>query len=305
MMKLLKIYLPVSLILLLISSCRKEDALGDVSNIPGLGGDTWAQGPIDKWISDSLTVPYNIEVKYKWDGFALEQLDKTVVPIKEPIVIPLLGSIKKVWINPYTAELGRGFMKTYIPKFLVLAGSAAYNPDGTALAGQAGGGRQIFLLLLNYFKNKTMPGYTLSDTVVQKETYKTVHHEFAHIFDQTKQRPFDFDKINQGLYSSDWINIRSDAEARSDGFITPYASSVAAEDFAEMVSTMLVEGKKGFDRIVNGITGATSKRGTTPAQAQTRLRQKETVIVDYFKKNWNIDFYSLQARTRTAIEQEF
>ena len=91
-------------------------------------------------------------------------------------------------------------------------------------------------------------------------------------------------------------------EAKKDGFITSYASSVAAEDFAEMVSIMLIEGKDGFENIINGITG-TSKRGT--AEAQARLRQKEAVIVDYFKKSWNIDFYSLQARTRAAIEKEF
>lgn len=296
-------YISVLLIIMLLSSCRKEDALGNVDNIPGLGGDTWVQGPIDKWIADNLTTPFNIEVKYKWDQFALGQLDKNVVPIKEPIVIPLLSALKRVWLNTYIAEIGNDFIKANCPKFFVLAGSAAYNLDGTALLGQAGGGRQIFLLQLNYFRNKTMPGYNLSDTVVQKEAFHTVEHEFAHIFDQLKQRPYAFDKINQGLYSSDWINVDDD-EAKRDGFITAYASSVAAEDFAEMVSLMLIEGKSGFDRIVNGIT-STSVRGTTPQEAQARLRQKEAAIVDYFRKTWNIDFYRLQTRTRTAVEQEF
>ena len=289
--------------LFLFSSCRKEDKLGNVDDIPGLGGDTWAQGAIDKWIYDSLTVPYNIDIAYKWNAFALNQLDKTVVPVKESIVIPLLAAIKRVWLNTYVAEVGDNFIKTYCPKFFVLAGSSAYGLDGTALLGLAGGGRQIFLLELNYFRNKTMPGYVASDTVIQMSTFHVVEHEFAHIFDQTKKRPFEFDKINQGLYSSDWFNV-SDIEARKDGFITNYASSVAAEDFAEMVSIMLIEGRGGFDSMVNGITG-TSVRGTTAAEAKSRLRQKEAVIVDYFKKSWNIDFYTLQAITRTAIEKEF
>ena len=302
-MKIFKISLAIICFVLIMSSCRKEDALGNVDNISGLGGDTWAQGPIDKWIYDSLTVPFNIDVKYKWDAFALGQLDKTVVPVQEPIVIPLLEALKRVWINPYITQVGDGFFKIYCPKFFVLAGSAAYGLDGTALLGQAGGGRQIFMLQLNYFRNKTMPGYILSDTIVQKLTFHTVEHEFAHIFDQTKKRPFDFDKINQGLYSSDWINV-NDQEAKRDGFVTAYASSVAAEDFAEMVSIMLIEGRGGFDTMVNGITG-TSVRGTTAAEAKSKLRQKEAVIVDYFKKSWNIDFYNLQAITRTAIEKEF
>ena len=148
-----------------------------------------------------------------------------------------------------------------------------------------------------------MPGYILSDTAIQLTAFHTVEHEFAHIFDQTKKRPFDFDKISQGFYSSDWINV-SDEEANRDGFITAYASSVAAEDFAEMVSIMLIEGRPGFENIINGITG-TSTRGTSATEAQARLRQKEAVIVDYFKTSWNIDFYSLQTRTRNAIQQEF
>lgn len=301
-MKVFKLFLPVLLFLFLLASCKK-DKLGNVGDITGLGGDTWTQGPIDKWIYDSLTVPLNMEVKYKWDEFALGQLDKNVVPVKESVVIPLLSALRRVWINTYTAELGGAFLKVYIPKFLVLAGSAAYNYDGTALLGQAGGGRQIFLLQLNYFRNKTMPGYILSDTAIQKEAFHTVHHEFAHIFDQTKKRPSEFDKVNQGLYSSDWINVQ-DEEAKRDGFITAYASSAAGEDFAEMVSIMLIEGKAGFDNIVNGIT-TSSVRGTTPADAKARLYQKEAIIVDYFKKSWNINFYSLQARTRAAIQQEF
>ena len=76
----------------------------------------------------------------------------------------------------------------------------------------------------------------------------------------------------------------------------------ADEDFAEMVSIMLIEGKAGFDKIVNSInyTGTTSN-GTTAAVAQSRLRLKESIIVGYFKQAWNIDFYSLQTRTRSAI----
>ena len=39
--------------------------------------------------------------------------------------------------------------------------------------------------------------------------------------------------------------------------------------------------------------------------ADDKLHQKEAVLVDYFKKSWNIDFYSLQARTVAAIQKEF
>ncbi len=300
-------------LVVLMTSCKKDDNLGNVENIPGLGGDVYVKGPIDQWIYDSLTVPYNIDVKYKWNQFELSQEDKNVTPVKESVVIPLFTAVKNVWIDPYVAEAGPVFFKKYVPKFFILAGSAAYGYDGTALLGQAGGGRQIFLLQLNYFRNKTMPGFTLSDTAVQKEAFHTIHHEFAHIFDQNKQRPYDFDRITQGDYSSDWINI-SDQQAREKGIITAYASSKAAEDFAEMVSIMLIEGKDGFQRLIddivyrdeNGDPYTDSFGDPYPiVEAQNAIIQKRDVIINYFKKSWDIDFESLQNRTRQAIEQEF
>ena len=148
-----------------------------------------------------------------------------------------------------------------------------------------------------------MAGFVPSDTIIQKETFHTIEHEFAHIFDQTKARPFEFDQVCQGFYSADWINS-SDEQAYSEGFISPYASSQPGEDIAEMIAFMMVEGKAGFDKIVNSIKGISS-RGTTAATAKSRLKEKESILVNYFLTAWGIDLYSLQARTRAAIEKEF
>src|SRR3954469_20908488 len=112
-------YLTLLLIIESLASCRKEETLGNVDDIPGLGGDSWSQGPIDKWILDNYTTPFNIEIKYKWDQFALGQLDKNVVPVKESIVTPLLSAIKRVWLDTYIAEVGLSFIKTNVPKFFV------------------------------------------------------------------------------------------------------------------------------------------------------------------------------------------
>lgn len=298
-----KILSAVLMAMLSFVSCKKDDDLGDVENIPGLGGDTWVQTDIDKYINSELTVPYNISLSYKWDQLSLGQIDKNVVPVKEEKIKPVIDAMKRVWIAPYLVEFGSPSFKQYCPKFFTFVGSAAYNLDGSALLGLAGGGRQIFLFQLNYFRNKTMAGYTLADTLIQKETFHTIEHEFTHIFDQTKARPFEFDQVCQGFYSSDWINS-SRTQALSEGFISAYASSQPGEDIAEMIGFMMIEGKAGFDKIINGITG-TSNRGTTAAAAKARLRQKEAILVTYFRDAWNIDLYSLQARTRAAIENEF
>jgi substrate import-associated zinc metallohydrolase lipoprotein len=283
------------------TGCKKEDALGNVDNIPGLGGDTWASGPIDKWIYDTLTVPYNIGVKYKWDQFELNNyFDKTLVPPKEEQIIPVMSSIKKVWIDTYISEAGNLFFKTISPKFMVLVGSPIY-VRGAIVEGFAEGGRKIVLSNINNFRIKGMPGYTTADTDVVIRMFHVIHHEYSHILDQNIKVPIEFSSSSANSYTSDWLNI-SDNQALSEGFITPYAQSSKDEDWAEMVSLMLVQGKPWFDNLVNSInyTGTTAN-GLTAEQARARLRQKETTVVSYFKQAWNIDFYNLQAKTKAAI----
>jgi substrate import-associated zinc metallohydrolase lipoprotein len=295
-----KILVAILLGSILFFSCKKEDPL-TVDNISGLGGDTWVPTSIDKWLYDTLVVPYNIATKYKWDQFELD-LNKTIVPPKEEKVIPVMRSIKKVWMEPYILQAGELFFKRYSPKLFVLAGSANWNMDGSITLGTAEGGRKIVLYLLNDFKNKSMPGYVPADSVIPKQMYHVIHHEFAHILDQNIRRPVSFDEVTKGFYTADWINTNDEA-ARQDGFVTAYALSSPAEDFAEMISIMLIEGKPGFDAIVNSITG-TSIRGTTAAEAQAKLRQKESIVINYYKQAWNVDFYTLQLRVRNAIVNE-
>lgn len=280
-----------------LAGCNKEDALGDVDDI-NLGGDTWVKGPIDNWIQDNLTTPLNVAVKYKWDQGELD-FNRTLVPPKEEKIIPVLSAIKSVWIDNYTAEAGEIFMKRYCPKFFVLVGSASYNTDGTITLGTAEGGRRILLYVLNDYRSKGMAGYVPSDSFNVKMMFHTIEHEFAHILHQTVMYPQDFKRISVGNYTSNWNNV-SDNEARRDGFVTAYAMSAPDEDFVEMVSMMLVEGRAGFDNIVNSITQP-GPNGTTPEQAKAKLRQKEAMVVAYFNDTWGINFYSLQTRTRTSI----
>ncbi|RAJ77437.1 substrate import-associated zinc metallohydrolase lipoprotein [Chitinophaga dinghuensis] len=294
-----------SLLLLLacccLFACSKRDTMDIVEDIPGLGGDTWKQGTIDKYLYDSLTAPFNVAVKYKWDQFEFE-VNKTLVPPKEEKVIPVVEAIRKVWISTYIAEADSLFFKKYCPKFLILSGSASWNANGTITLGTAEGGRKVVLYLINEFRTKTMPGYKLSDSATVKQMFHVIEHEFGHILHQNTMYPVDFKRVTPGLYTGNWNNI-SDAAAHRDGFVTAYAMSGFDDDFVEMISMMLVEGKAGFDKIVNSIPAGNSTNGTPQATAKASLRAKEAIVVNYFDKVWHIDFYSLQNRTRTEIEK--
>jgi substrate import-associated zinc metallohydrolase lipoprotein len=296
----MRIVVAYLLIVLLGIGCKKSENLGSVDDIPGLGGDTWDKGPIDNWVYTNLTKPFNISVKYKWDQFELE-LNKNLVPPREEKIVPVMEAVKKVWIDTYIAEAGEVFMKTYCPKFFVLCGSASWNTDGTITLGTAEGGRKIVLYVLNDFRTKSMPDYRASDSMGIKQMFHTIEHEFGHILHQNVLYPDDYKRITPGFYTANWNNV-SDNAARRDGFVTAYAMSAPDEDFVEMISIMLTEGKAGFDKIVNSIPAGASQNGITQADAKAKLRKKEAMVVAYYKDVWGMDFYRLQSRVRAAVD---
>jgi substrate import-associated zinc metallohydrolase lipoprotein len=271
-----------------VFSCTKKENLSYTPS-PGLGGDSSAPTAIDLWIHDSLTVPFNIAVKYKWDPFELSQLDADLVPPDESKIIPTLSFLKRVWIEPYKQETGSDlFVQTYAPKQLVMVGSVQFNPNNTVLLGQAEGGNTIQFFDINQAEDKD-PVSSIMRMI------QTAHHEFAHILHQNIIYPVEFKTIYQqfGLngYSSTWFNTSS-REALANGYITPYASAKDNEDFVEMIANMLVLGRTRFDELVNAQN----------VNAQAALRAKEEIVVQYLLKNYNIDFYQLQTYVQQALK---
>lgn len=304
-MKLIKILLMASIGCIVFTACKKDDFNpADADNLNGLGGDTWTKGPIDNWIRDTLTTPYNIAVKYKWDQFEdMSDISNILVPVKEEVVIPILSAVNKVWINSYIAESSKGFFQNITPKFFYLIGSPAYDDNGSIKLGQAEGGNKIILLALNFTRVKGMPGYVKSDSTGIKRVFQTIEHEFGHILHQHILYPQEWKNLNPNLITSTWTDY-TDADALRDGFISAYAMNTVDDDFVDMIAIMLVNGKAGYEKMIASIPAGVTDRGTTQAQAIARLRAKESIIVSYFKQAWGIDFYSLQARTRAAIEAQ-
>jgi len=272
----------ICVLLFILASCRKDEKL-NTSNLPALGGDTWVKGPVDQWIYDSLTKPYNIEVLYRWQP---EEVNFTadLVPPKEANVVAAMSAMKQIWIEPYNAETGSDLLiKRLAPKSMILVGSAEYLANGARLLGQAEGGNKIAMYVINEF--------SLDNIGALREMLHTIEHEFAHILHQNVLYPLDFKSITP-QYTSSWFNF-TDAQGRAQGFASAYAMSGPDDDFVETVSIMLIEGKNRWDEIVKA-QGAT---------AQDALRKKEAIVVDYYKKTWNIDFYSLQTRTQDALKR--
>lgn len=281
----MKIYISKFFILLIVlgflSACEKEENLS--ASLTDLGGETWPAGPIDNWLKANYVTPYNIEVKYRFDRYEVS-LGKALTPVREDRVIPVMETIMQTWIKPYEDEAGQTFIKRLSPKQFVLVGSPEFNSNGTITLGTAEGGRKVVLYVINNFDKKNKKEV--------KQMLHTIHHEFGHILHQNIMYPEEYKRITPD-YTASW-NDFSLADARSRGYITEYARSNPDDDFVEMISLLLIEGKNGFDNIINSIPSATAKAD---------LRKKEQIIVRYYKEAWNINIYSLQARAEEAINK--
>ena len=265
-----------------LTACDSED-LG-TSNITIPEFDYDALSETDKYIYDEYTVPFNVEVIYRWNQGDASQGDmiKNLVPPKESQVVPFLSMIKKVWIDTYTAEVGAKTLRSYIPKQILLVGSPSYNDDGSTTEGTAEGGRQIVLYSINEFNFQK----------AQIQSYAHVmHHEFAHILHQNIEFDPEFKKITPD-YTSSWGNM-NDERARNKGFITAYASSKAEEDFVEMVSIMLTNTPEDWNAMIENVDNT---------EAKEALRKKESIVKSYMKTNWGIDMVKFQKSVVAAID---
>ena len=237
---------------------------------------------LDNWLMENFTYPYNIEVKYRWDA-SEGDIFRTLVPPKVSQIQPVMDVVKDVWIDPYGELAGGTFIKTFCPKQFLLIGSARYNIDGTFTLGTAEGGRKVVLYVVNEFVASERPAL--------ENMMHIVHHEFAHILNQKVPYPAAFREVTAGTYTGDW-RFFSVGQARVSGFITNYAMASPDEDFAEMVATMLMQGKDGYEAIL--------ECQATQASRET-LRKKEQLVLQYYRDAFDIDFYALQAKVQEAL----
>ncbi|MBV4360046.1 zinc-binding metallopeptidase [Pinibacter aurantiacus] len=279
-MKLNRIITLLMLVVIAVSCGKKEDL---ASELPPIKTPDVQPLPQDIWIRDSLTIPYNIDVKYKWDALELD-LYKTLVPPYESQIVPSLKIVKKIWIDTYIEQAGADFFKSLCPKQFLMVGSANYETDGTVILGTAEAGRKVVLYNINNLTT-TKPS-TVTDLM------HVIEHEFTHILHMNVRYPTEFKTLTP-VYTSTWLNFTT-AQANAQGFITPYAMNSSDEDFAETVSKMVTMSKSDWDKTINSITSQTGRNA---------LRAKENIVVNYFNDIYNIDFYALQARTVEAINE--
>lgn len=266
-----------------LMSCRQNESIVDDLNIPGLGGYVYEKTALDEWLDENYLIPYNIQVLYHWEASQqIHTYGKKLVPVKVENVQPMMAALARVWFDPYLYAAPYGFLQQVCPKTIVLTGSPEYDNNGTITLGQAEGARKIWLTNVNFFDPTDIDGL--------KGSLHVIEHEFTHVLHQTKKYDSAFEKISTGKYNaSAWSNLEPE-EAYGMGFISPYASNSVDEDFAEMVSRIMVYGLDWFENTV--IAGAANpENGENPNEAVKALRAKAAYVEKYMKEKWGISYY--------------
>lgn len=261
---------------LLLFSC-KEERLDPTSVFEDLEVET---NELDNYIEDQFTKDYNIAIVYKFVE-AESDLDYNLSPASYESSVRMTKLLYYLGIAPYDEITGsKDFIRSYFPKLLNYIGSAGYRNNGTFVLGTAEGGVKISLYLLNNLTEET----GMDADFLNYYYFHTMHHEFAHILHQTRDYPASFKEITGAGYVADaWSDIYSgssaDALAAADGFVSPYASKEANEDFVETYSYYITLSPAQWEQRI-------SQGGE---EGKIIIETKLDIVRTYFQTVWDID----------------
>lgn len=229
--------------------------------------------PLDTFVKVTYLEPYNMKFIYRMEDVGSD-MNYNLIPAAYDKSVDLAVLSKYLWYDIYNMNVLKRdtagvaldsciFLKKYSPRIIHLIGSPAYEPaQGVEVLGTAEGGLKITL----YNGNGLNPADL---DMMNKYFFKTMHHEFSHILHQNINMPTDFAKISNGKYNPiDWSETH-DSVALGRGFISPYASSQAREDWVEIISIYITEDTVTWNKLLES--------------AKTQWEYVEDVDVNYWK----------------------
>ena len=221
---------------LLVLSCKKEKPLDPVSVIMT---DSRTQNDFDKWLEANYVKPYNILFKYRYE-MNESDLNYYTIPADMDCSIMLAHIVKYLCIDTYDEVAGVRFTQKYFPKEFFLIGEWEYKNNNTFILGTAEGGKKILLSGVNFLPYSYQNAGDLNHYYI-----KTVHHEFTHILNQTKDFPSEFSQVTPSDYVTDsWNTGDYGTYYRQRGFVTTYAQHSDREDFAEILSMYITNSEE-------------------------------------------------------------
>lgn len=236
------------------------------------------ENDLDRWIKRNITSPYNIQIQYRFEDIEGD-MNYYLIPADYEGSVLMSHLLKYLCLETYNEAAGTDFTCRYFPKLFCYCGEWKYKNNGTIVLATAEGGRKIYLCGLNY-----LPGSINNVATLNSRYFKTIHHEFTHILNQTYPIPADYQLITGKDYVADlWNESPYNVGSLTRGFISNYAQHSYTEDFAEMLSIY----------ITNSPTYWASQLEAAGDGAEA-IQQKLDIVRDYMKLNFNIDIDELR-----------
>lgn len=246
----------------------------------------------DKWLYKNFVVPYNIQIQWRYEDNESD-MSYYDVPADSAQSVELAHIVKYTCVEAYTEVAGIEFTRRFFPKLFSFLGEFEYENNGNIKLGTAEGGKKIRLLGVNYidrFKNNR--------TYLDEYYLKTIHHEFVHIVNQTKDYPREFGKVTPTGYVNDsWSSGKYGTDYEKRGFVSAYSQKEEREDFAEVVSTYIISTPAQWDAIIKKAT-LVDKKGDpikdengkpAPQPGVEALEKKLEICKRYYKETFNVD----------------
>lgn len=246
----------------------------------------------DKWLYKNFVVPYNIQIQWRYEDNESD-MSYYDVPADSAQSVELAHIVKYTCVEAYTEAAGIEFTRRFFPKLFSFLGEFEYENNGNIKLGTAEGGKKIRLLGVNYidrFKNNR--------TYLDEYYLKTIHHEFVHIVNQTKDYPREFGKVTPTGYVNDsWSSEKYGTGYEKRGFVSAYSQKEEREDFAEVVSTYIISTPAQWDAIIKKAT-LVDKKGDpikdengkpAPQPGVEALEKKLEICKRYYKETFNVD----------------
>lgn len=293
MKKLLYITAVLSLAFMAVS-CADKDKLNPESVIVDSNVEL---NEFDLWLEANLLKPYNIEFKYR---FALNESDMGyyTVPAQYEAAIIYAHLVKYLCVDTYDEVAGVDFTRAYFPKMFFLIGEWEYKNNGSFILGTAEAGKKIMLAGVNdlplYFANQS--GEELAENI-NYYYIKTIHHEFTHILNQTKEFSDTFKQVTPSTYVADAC-FDTDEYWRGRGYITAYAQNEPREDFAELLSEYVTHDATWWEEQLSAADSETKNvQESNPSAPNGRalIETKIDIVRNYMTDSWDIDIDDLRS----------
>lgn len=283
-----------TLMLLIFFSCSQEEDLGpSIFDVEDHLIEGSASYEFDSWLRQAYLVPYNLDFRYRMQDVGSD-MDYNLVPTSFEKAQQMAKLVKYLWFDVYGTVVGPEFLKENGPRIIHLIGSPAYNPiSGTMLLGTAEGGLKVTLFRCNELDP--------TDVDQLNEYYfKTIHHEFAHILHQKRNYPVEFGLISQGNYNPLGWQYKTDSEAATLGFVSPYAGSQNREDFVEIIANYLVKSDAQWNAILQlasqpGVDYEGTVLPDDGIDGRVLILQKLEMAKKWLKESWEIEIDALRA----------